>query len=98
MLKYSNDLRRDLEFNSNNLNDLNSKKSSLDTYEDYNLKLSEFLKQLDYSNKSLYSQTRFTNNLQDLTQSDEINNIWIDSIKYLRDLHEFAQRFCWHTG
>ena len=83
LLKYSKDLRRDLEFNSNNLSDLNSKKSSLDTYEDYNLKLFEFLKQLDYSNKSLFSQTRFINSLQNLTQSDEINNIWIDSIKYL---------------
>ena len=83
LLKYSKDLKRDLEFNSNNLNDLNSKKSSLDTYENYNLKLFEFLKQLDYSNKSLFSQTRFINSLQNLTQSDEINNIWIDSIKYL---------------
>lgn len=83
LLKYSKELRRDLEFNSNNLNDLNSKKSSLDTYEDYNLKLFEFLKQLDYSNKCLHSQTRFINSLQKLTQSDEINNIWIDSIKYL---------------
>ena len=83
LLKYSKDLKGDLEFNSNNLNDLNSKKSSLDTYENYNLKLFEFLKQLDYSNKSLFSQTRFINSLQNLTQSDEINNIWIDSIKYL---------------
>ena len=83
LLKYSKELRRDLEFNSNNLNDLNSKKSSLDTYEDYNLKLFEFLKQLDYSNKCLHSQTRLINSLQNLTQSDEINNIWIDSIKYL---------------
>jgi len=41
------------------------------------------LKQLDYLSKSLYSQTRFTNSLQNLTQSDEINNIWLDSIKYL---------------
>ena len=87
MLKYSKDLKRDLEFNSNNLNDLNSKKSSLDTYENYNLKLFEFLKQLDYSNKSLFSQTRFINSLQNLTQSDEINNIWIDSIKYIESLH-----------
>jgi len=85
LLNYSNDLRKELDFNNKKLKDLNSKKSSLDTYEDYNLKIFEFLKQLDYSNKSLYSQTRFINSLQNLTQSDEINNIWIDSIKYLEN-------------
>jgi hypothetical protein len=41
------------------------------------------LRQLDYLSKRLYSQTRFINSLQNLTQSNEINNIWLDSIKYL---------------
>ena len=31
----------------------------------------------------MYSQTRFINSLQNLTQSEKINNIWLDSIKYL---------------
>lgn len=83
LINYSNDLKRDLDFNNKKLKDLNSKKSTLETYENYNLKVYEFLKQLDYSNKNLHSQTRFINSLQNLTQSDEINNIWIDSIKYL---------------
>jgi len=83
LLNYSNDLKRDLDLNNNKLENLNSKKSSLDTYENYNIKIYEFLKQLDHSNKILYSQTRFINSLQNLTQSEGINNIWIDSIKYL---------------
>jgi len=83
LLNYSNDLKRDLDLNNNKLENLNSKKSYLDTYENYNIKIYEFLKQLDHSNKILYSQTRFINSLQNLTQSEGINNIWIDSIKYL---------------
>lgn len=83
LLNYSHDLKRDLDLNNNKHRELNSKKSSLETYENYNIKINEFLIQLDYLSKNLYSQTRFINSLQNLTQSDEINNIWIDSIKYL---------------
>lgn len=83
LLNYSNDLKGELELNNNKLKDLNSKKVSLDSYENYNIKINEFLKQLDYLSTGLYSQTRFINSLQNLTQSEKINNIWLDSIKYL---------------
>ena len=83
LLNYSNDLKKDVDSNNNKIRELNTQKSALDNYENYNIKINEYLKQLDYLSKSLYSQTRFTNSLQNLTQSDEINNIWLDSIKYL---------------
>ncbi len=83
LLSYSYNLKRDLVLSSNKLNELNFKKISLQTYETYNIKINEFLKQLDYLSETLYSQTRFINSLQNLTQSNEINNIWLDSIKYL---------------
>ena len=82
LLSYSYDLKRDIDLNNNKIRELNSQKESLSSYENFNTKINEFQLELSNLSKRLYSQTRFINSLQKLTQSDEINNIWIDSIKY----------------
>ena len=83
LLNYTYDLKRDIDLNNIKLRELNTKKKSLGSYENFNTKINEFQLELSNLSKRLYSQTRFINSLQKLTQSDEINNIWIDSIKYV---------------
>jgi type IV pilus assembly protein PilM len=83
LFKNSEDLKREIDYNQNTLQDLNSKKSTLNSYQHFNTGLNSFLAKLAALSKQLHSQTRFINNLQILSQSDGINNIWIDSINYL---------------
>jgi len=55
----------------------------LNAHQIINLKGVEFVTQFTQQSKLLYSQPRLINSLQAITQSEGIENIWIDSIEYV---------------
>ena len=81
----SNQLREEIDLRENEVSQLKSKISELNSYQNFNSKISLFIEQLDKLSKRLHSQIRFINNIQDLTQSEEVKNLWIDSIEYTKD-------------
>lgn len=80
--KNSQILKRVIDQNNNKKSELNTIKSTLNTYQEFNIKLDKFLGRLSDLGTRLHPQTRFVNSLQRLSQSVEINNMWIDSIQY----------------
>ena len=81
----SNQLRDEIDLRENEVSQLKSKIYELNSYQNFNRKISLFIEQLDKLSKRLHSQVRLINNIQDLTQSEEVKNLWIDSIEYTQD-------------
>ena len=80
----SNQLRDEIDLRENEVSQLKSKIYELNSYQNFNSKISLFIEQLDKLSKRLHSQVRLINNIQDL-HNRRSKNLWIDSIEYTQD-------------
>ncbi len=81
--KFNTVLKEKLKSKEEALNKVGDQNKYLSAHQIINQKGVEFVTQFTRQSKLLYSQPRLINSFQAITQSEGIENIWIDSIQYV---------------